>query len=391
MVDISLRAYHREINQMIEIGDAEKAIAHCKHILRRFPKHVDTYRLLGSAYIEQYRFPEATDILLRLLSAVPDDRLAHIGISVIREQESNLDDAIWHMERAYELQSANRILQDELRRLYGLRDGLLPPRIYLTRPALARMYYKGKLYHQAIAELFAILKEDPNRLDLRLLLARIYYQLENHSEALQTARLILERLPYCQEANYIILESMEAMGKVDNIAGYLERAIELDPYYAYVSPENPTTDQIPDQAVSLEWLEIEREHEEPIEYQIPPHTVQPAPDLDAQGGLPDWIEELADDIEGELEGQPATQKNQKAEKSQFESQSKVVESLDEPPIADEDTKPVRVQPPGKQYDPDQEKEDFEDRTEGFSEWVSEKDMDEPEGENEPNDEEAKRD
>ena len=126
MARIALRAYNREIERLIEGGQIEEAIAHCRHIFKYFPKHINTYRLLGKAYLETQRYGDAADILQRVLSSIPDDFISHLGMSIIREDEGNLDEAIWHMERAFEVQPANRAIQDELRRLYGRRDGLEP-------------------------------------------------------------------------------------------------------------------------------------------------------------------------------------------------------------------------------------------------------------------------
>src|SRR4030066_42337 len=170
MAKIPLRTYNREIEHLIEQNQLEQAIAHARHILKFFPKHVNTYRLLGKAYLESQRYGDAADVFQRVLSALPDDFVSQVGMSIIREDEANLDHAIWHMERAFEVQPANSAIQGELRRLYGRRDGIEPPKVRLTRSALARMYAKGGLYDQAIAELRAALSEDPNRPDLPLLL-----------------------------------------------------------------------------------------------------------------------------------------------------------------------------------------------------------------------------
>ena len=117
MAKVSLRIYDREIERLIEQGHTDEAIAHCRHILKVFPKHLETYRLLGKAYLEARRYGEAVDIFGRLLMAVPDDFVAHVGLSIIRDEENKLDDAIWHMERAFEVQSSNAAIQSELQRL----------------------------------------------------------------------------------------------------------------------------------------------------------------------------------------------------------------------------------------------------------------------------------
>src|SRR3990170_5858683 len=174
MAKISLRTYVREIENLIESGRLEQALAHCRHLLDIYPKHLATYRLAGKSFLEMKRYKDAADIFQRVLSSIPDDFISHLGMSIIREDEGNLDAAIWHMERAFEVKPSNPAVQDELRRLYGRRDGMQPPKIHLTRGALARMYAKGQLYDQAIAELRAALAEDPARPDLQVLLARMY-------------------------------------------------------------------------------------------------------------------------------------------------------------------------------------------------------------------------
>src|SRR5450756_1684600 len=124
MSNVSLRVYNREIENMIEGGRIDEAVAHFQHILKTFPMYVETYRLLGKSFLEARRYTDAADIFQRILMAVPDDFVAHVGMSIIRDDEGKLDDAIWHMERAFEDQPSNPAIQAELRRLYGRRDGI---------------------------------------------------------------------------------------------------------------------------------------------------------------------------------------------------------------------------------------------------------------------------
>ncbi|MGZ6347094.1 MAG: tetratricopeptide repeat protein, partial [Anaerolineales bacterium] len=136
MAKVSLRNYNREIEGLIEHGQLDEAIAHCHHILKFFPKNLETYRLLGKAYLEAKRYKEATDIFQRVLMAAPDDFVSHVGMSIINDDQNKLDDSIWHMERAFEVQPSNAAIQGELQRLFGRRDGVEPPKIRLTRGAL---------------------------------------------------------------------------------------------------------------------------------------------------------------------------------------------------------------------------------------------------------------
>ena len=84
------------------------------------------------------------------------------------------------------------------------RDGIEPPKLRLTRGALVRMYARGDLYRQAIAEARAAIKEDPQRLDLEIVLARMYYQTGQKAEAAEICSRLVMKLPYCMEANRIL-------------------------------------------------------------------------------------------------------------------------------------------------------------------------------------------
>ncbi|MCC6188850.1 MAG: hypothetical protein IT318_07430 [Anaerolineales bacterium] len=236
MAEIALRTYIEQLDNLIERKQVDEAVAHCRHILSLYPKHLDTYRMLGKALLEKGRHGDAADIFQRVLSVVPDDFIAHVGMSIIREDEANLDAAIWHMERAFETAPSNGAIQQELCRLYGRRDGVVPAKARLTRGALARMYSQGGLYPQAEAELKAALAEQPDRIDLMTVLAYVYSQTEQPAQAAQACAEILQKLPYSLEANRILLAIFQQQGRANDAAVYRHRLQALDPYEAFVDP-----------------------------------------------------------------------------------------------------------------------------------------------------------
>ena len=191
---------------MIDRGQLDEAIAHCRHILKTFPKHLETYRLLGKAYLEYKRYGDAVDIFSRVLATVPNDFVAQVGMSIIRDEENKLDDAIWHMERAFETQPSNPAIQASCSGCMARRDGVQPPRIRMTRGALAHMYVQGELYPQAISEIKSVLKEDPERADMQALLARALYRSGFKNDAADTASSLLRRYPYSLDANRVLVE-----------------------------------------------------------------------------------------------------------------------------------------------------------------------------------------
>ncbi len=338
MAKISLRAYNRDIENLIDRGQTEEAIAQCRYILKFFPKHVETYRLLGKTYLESQRYTEASDMLQRVLSAVPDDFVSQLGMSIIREDEGNLDAAIWHMERAYEIQPSNTAVQDELRRLYGRRDGVEPPKVRLTRGALVRMYARGDLYPQAIAEARAALAEAPHRIDIETILARMYFLSGQKVEATEVASRLVAKLPYCLEANRILAEILPETSHAEDAKGFQQAVAALDPYYNFISPAAPTSDMVPDNAVTLEHMEWEpgaEVPEQPAWANAIGVKLEQGPDDD----VPDWLSAIRVAKAADQEEEPEQDLFAEEQAQEPATSSAEQPSTDEQPAAPETLMP----------------------------------------------------
>lgn len=279
MPKISLRAYNREISNLIDKGQTEEAVAHCQYILQTYPKHLESYRLLGKAYLEAHRYSDAIDIFQRVLAVVPDDFVTHVGMSIIRNDENNLEAAIWHMERAFEVQPSNQAIQDELKHLYGRQRGEEPQKIRLTRGALCRMYARGNQTRQAIAEIKTILAEEPERLDMQVLLARMYYLANMNKEAEDLSHKILGKAPYCYDSNKLMVEVLSAAKKVKEIEPYRQKIFALDPYEAFISDPSSRAEEVPDDAVLIDKLHFDGVT----------HPTATSSFAENQEGAPDWL------------------------------------------------------------------------------------------------------
>ena len=322
MARITLRAYLSEIDHLIDSASIDEAIAHCRYILQIYPKNVATYRLLGKAYLERKNYTDASDVLQRVLSVLPDDFVSHIGMSIIREDEGNLDAAIWHMERAFENQPSNQTIQDELKRLYGQRDGVQPPKIHLTRGALARMYARGNLYQQAISELRAALAEDPKRPDLQVLLARMYFQIGQRLESAETCSTLIGKLPYCLEANQILAEILPSTERASDAEIYSQRVQALEPYAAFTSIQTPTPERVPDSAISIDRYDGSLREGIPTISEQPDWASSLGVDLSeltpVGEGLPEWLSTpQAEASEPEYGGEPVESVLDESEEAGF--------------------------------------------------------------------------
>ncbi len=301
MANITLRSYIKAIEELIENGQMDEAINHCLFILEKYPKNLATYRLLGKSHLEEKHYSDAGDIFQRVLSSVPDDFISHVGMSIILEDEGNSDGAISHMERAFEAQPSNRAVQDELKRLYGQREGFSPPKVRLTRAALARMYSHGDLFNQAIAELRSAIKEKGPRPELLILLAEMYAKTEQDDEALKSSNELLEQLPYCLYANHLIADLLIKQNREQEASAHMKKVEELDPYQMYTSAgENP--DLVAEEKVMLAQLILDGGEldvqESPIEEKSIEELTVESPDVVAED-LPDWLSVPPEEEESE--------------------------------------------------------------------------------------------
>ena len=251
MADISLREYLNNLDTLLENEAYGEVIYHCHHILQHFPKNLATYRRLGLALTEgTSQLDESIEVWRRVLSVVPVDKSAHLHLGRVYQRAQRPDEAIWHIERAYEQDTGNQLTAGKLRELYKEYRDVDQARLPLSTGAVAQQYVRNQLHDQAIDVLSQTLAEDPKRVDLRLLLVRTLYEMGNLVEAAEAALDLLEMLPDCLEANFILTELWLAEERPSDAQRYLSRIEDVDPYFALElaqgSPPDDDVFQLPE-------------------------------------------------------------------------------------------------------------------------------------------------
>ena len=233
MAKISLRAYQKKLEGLLEENRLDEVTAHSRHILKTCPKNLRAYRQLGAALFAASRWEEAAEVLRRLLGALPQDFEAHSLLAQAYQQLEQYDKAIWHAERAFDQQPNNQDIISLVRSLYRKHRGEEIDRLQLTASALAQQHIRSSLLQEALNVLDTARKRHPKRIDLQLLQARTLWLAGRRTDAAETALEILIHLPYAKTANRIMTELWLSEQRPSDAQLYLGRMEALDPYLAY--------------------------------------------------------------------------------------------------------------------------------------------------------------
>ena len=204
MSQIKLSNYIGKIEEEFKSGQFSQVVAHSRQILKQYPRFISAYRWMGRALLEQKAYSEAENIFQRVLSLDISDFQSHKCLAEIMAETNRLEQAIWHIEHAFEIEpEKSQIIS--LRDQYYRRAGIASPTVNgMPLASVARLYVRGGIYDQAIEEFTRMLKHNPERLDWKALLAVSYWRIGHNAEALQMSETVLEQLPNNYQARMIL-------------------------------------------------------------------------------------------------------------------------------------------------------------------------------------------
>lgn len=228
MADVTLRESLDVMRSFLRAGHLAEAFALGRHILSFYPKHIETYTVLAQVSLATNDIAGANDLLRRVLSSDPENVIALAGMALISEAQDKQDEALWYLERAYEIQPSNDELRGELLRVREQYYGTAPARVELTAGALARVYARQGQYAQAVSEYRRLLRSETQRYDAQVGLAETLYRAGRTDEAAQVAQAVMADAPYSLKPN-LILGALWSENAVPEAQQFLQRAHQLDP------------------------------------------------------------------------------------------------------------------------------------------------------------------
>lgn len=229
MTTITLHEYLGKIDRLIDDNRFDEAIGHGRHVLESYPRCIAVYRLMGKAYLEKHFYEEAEDLFQRVLSAEPNDLIAHTAMAILYKETGKIKQALWHLEHAFEIDPYNTAIRDELRQLYAEFLDELPFSLPLTSGAAAHLYLKGEMYQQAVQVLQEEVTNNHDRVDLQVLLAEALWQGRDDQriDAEAVCLDILDEMPDCIVANSVLATIWLRTGRVSESQKYLSRVKAL--------------------------------------------------------------------------------------------------------------------------------------------------------------------
>jgi tetratricopeptide (TPR) repeat protein len=198
---------------MLSEGRYAAVVSHCRQILAAYPRHVDTYRLLGKAYLSLKKYDDAIDIYQRVLSADPLDVGARVGLATAYRSKKQYPEAIRHIALACELEPYNNSLHSRWQALCREAKQSTPSSAP-SQAGLGLLNWRTGLYRPAIQALTPVVQQQPDRVDLQLVLAESYWRLDKEIEAARLCENVLQTLPHSIKANAILAEVWLRTGRV---------------------------------------------------------------------------------------------------------------------------------------------------------------------------------
>lgn len=216
MSKVFLSDLSKQLQSLLEVDKNYTAgFALGRHILRYWPHHLQTYARLGIGALAVGLYADAADVLRRALSADPEAGALWAGL---RQAAAALgEEGETTIARQYE--------QDIL--------GHTPDSDPDPYAQAAKATAQGN-WQRALRIYQRLYGEHPARMDIALGYARALYELGRIDASLAVTQQILDELPYCLKAHWLIIRCAHATSlRSIDVLDHLKTIESLDPDYSY--------------------------------------------------------------------------------------------------------------------------------------------------------------
>jgi tetratricopeptide (TPR) repeat protein len=216
-------AYYAQVDNLILMGENDKAITICKKIVELEPESPDSYNKLAGIYNRKGESDKALAQYRKTISIDQNNFIAYLSIGVLLESRDLLEESIGAYKKAIELNPTSPVAYNNLAWLYSSRmQNKMEEALELAKKAneilpnnpaiidtLGWIYYLSGMYDKALSELKSAVQSATWNPSIRYHLGMAYYKkgLQRKAMAeLEQALKISNTFPEAEEAKAIIEE-----------------------------------------------------------------------------------------------------------------------------------------------------------------------------------------
>jgi len=216
-------AYNAQVDNLILLGEIDKAIDLCKKIVEMEPESPDSHNKLAGIYYRKGETDKALAQYRKTISIDQNNFIAYLNIGILLESRDLLEESIDAYKKVIELDPASPVAYNNLAWLYSSRmQNKMEEALKLAKKAkeivpnnsaiidtLGWIYYLGGMYDKALSELRAAAQSATWNPIIRYHLGMAYYKKGLQREALaelERALKISNTFPEAEEAKALIEE-----------------------------------------------------------------------------------------------------------------------------------------------------------------------------------------
>ncbi len=218
---VELASCRRAMRQALRSGRPTNITALAQVVLRRMPRHLDTYQWLLRAAWQLKQWDEGEEWGRRLLQADPNNALAWRAVArgVEERGQRAKSHAIW--QRAFEVAPFDPDVRSGLSRT-NLESNA---ELVLNQGCLATIYRHGFRWRHAASEYRALIEADPRRIDFLVGLMVALWRMGSRDDAYQIALYLVKQHRHLVLAWVVIA----AAGDEDDHALAHDPILSMDP------------------------------------------------------------------------------------------------------------------------------------------------------------------
>ena len=205
--DLSRQQYYEKGVKYLQSGNSNGATIAFKKAIEKDQNYFEARYQLGLAYILQGKYDFAEREFLKVLRLNPSFHNAHIYLAKTYINNLRIDDSIKEIKMYFSKASDNIEAYEVAATAYAIKKDYLTAEEYLYRA----------------------LKNSPDRISAKVLLADVYLESGKIEEAERKVKEVVDSKEKNKEVLYVLIKIRQKQGRLNDVISIYQKIIEIDP------------------------------------------------------------------------------------------------------------------------------------------------------------------